>query len=250
MKYNQVDAIVDCPDKIQTLIREIKYSDKPLIIRNGLDCKSLQEWYLYLRDVIGLESDRRHFGFDESLVKSDWWEISYQQDKETSYAYSKTRQPLHNDNAWFADPAEMNFFCMVKQAKAGGEQTIYPVNRLVQDLRVDNPDLLHKLQTIVVCIRKGDTELEHNTTILTGNDVPRICWNYYRTDKTDSIIENLCEEFFKYLELKEKTDSVFRVKLNTGDCLAFNDSLLLHGRESFEVDVHKGRIICQSMWNI
>ena len=237
-------------EELNIQILELKNSDKPLVIKNGLEFKNLDGWHKYLKNEVGLIDDRRHFGFDETLVHSDWWEISYQEDKATSYAYSNTRQPLHNDNAWFSKPAEMNFFAMVKQANSGGEQTIYPVVRLINDLKEKDPVLLNKLKTVPVLIKKGDTEHGNHTTIIVDGEKPRIFWNYYRTEKTSDEINELCESFFKFLEQQEATDSVIRVRLNTGDCLAFNDSLVLHGREAFDVTVNKGRIICQSMWNI
>jgi len=250
MLINEVDFKHNSIEEINEKILEIKMSDKPLIIRNGLEFKDLDGWHYYLKNDLALKDDRRHFGFDESLVHADWWEISFQPEKATSYAYSNTRQPLHNDNAWFAKPAEMNFFAMVKQASTGGEQTVYPVARLIKDLEDKDPELLKKLKTELVLIKKGDTEHGNHTTIIVDGENPKIFWNYYRIERTSDEINEICESFFKFLEMQETTDSVFRVRLNTGDCLAFNDSLVLHGREAFNVTESKGRIICQSMWNI
>jgi hypothetical protein len=167
-----------------------------------------------------------------------------------SYAHSNTAQPFHSDNAWFQNGADINFFLMVKQAKEGGQQIFYPISRLLEDLNSKEPQLLHDLQNIQVCIKKGNTSLENNTTILRKKkDSFNIYWNYYRTQKSSPDIQRMCESFFQFLSHQEQTNSVIEVKCNSGDCFAFNDSLLLHGRKAFTATKSRDRILFQSMWN-
>ena len=140
---------------------------------------------------------------------------------------------------------------MKKQAITGGEQFIYPVSRLIEDLEKDSPLLLEDLKNIQITIQKGDTDLKNETTILKKKrERYHIFWNFYRTQKNDSTVNKMCNSFFNYLENKENSVSIERIRCNSGDCFAFNDSLLLHGRESFEAYKPFDRILLQSMWNI
>lgn len=184
------------------------------------------------------------------MAPADWWEISYQPDKAAAYAYSNTRQPLHTDNAWFADPAEINFFIMQKQAKSGGEQTIYLLSRLVEDLAVEQPALFSDLCNIPVIIKKGDNDYFNHTPIIVLGQEPRVFWNYYRTEKPTPEIQSMCDAFFQYLEKKESTSSVERLRCETGGCFSFNDLKMLHGRTAFTATIPFERVLLHSMWKL
>lgn len=273
--------IIDRHDEklIRQSIRSLSNSENVVIIKKGAQMLEKSEWISFIENGCGLKPDRRHFdpnwamhdaarnakqhglldaeaatanetSTEEQIRGADWWEISYQPDREIAYAFSKTPQPLHTDNAWFADPAEVNFFIMAKQAISGGAQTIYPLSRLIEDLSNDDPNLLDDLSTIPVVIRKGDNDFANHTTIIRRGERPQIFWNYYRTIKTEKAVADLCDQFFKYLGSKIGTASVDTVYLNTGDCLSFNDVHMLHGRQAFEASMPRERILLHSMWKI
>mgnify|MGYP003323470952 CR=1 FL=1 len=63
---------------------------------------------------------------------------NYDQRRDNVYTHCKTRQPLHSDSAWFSEPAEMVFLAVERQAKTGGETTIYTLERLLNDLEKDH----------------------------------------------------------------------------------------------------------------
>jgi hypothetical protein len=184
------------------------------------------------------------------MAPADWWEVSYQPDRAAAYAYSNTRQPLHTDNAWFADPAEINLFIMQKQAKSGGEQTIYPLSRLIEDLSVEEPALFSDLCNTAVTIKKGDNDYFNQTSIIVLGENPKVFWNYYRTEKPTPEIQSMCDAFFRYLEMKELTSSVERLRCETGDCFCFNDLKMLHGRTAFTAMMPFERVLLQSMWRL
>lgn len=241
--------------KDQSLLQEIKEqilslrsSEEPLMIRGGRKNLNPDQWKNFLLNDCGLKLDRRQYNFSEKLELTDWWEISYQPDKATSYAHSNTKQPFHTDNAWFADPAEINFFIMEKQAKAGGGQLVYKVSRLFEDLSSEDPQLFRDLSTVKVIIKKGDGTYFNETTILKSNPSLQVFWNFYRTEKSNPEIAKMCDAFFSYLGKKESSKSVELVKSETGDCFAFNDTKMLHARNSFEASLPYERILIQSMW--
>ena len=250
MKELYFETIAGSEQIIRDAVIDLESSEDVLMIRSGLNILDLQGWYKFLNSHPRLQEDRRHFNFDKDLSIADWWEISYQPEYASSYAYSKTRQPLHCDNAWFDDGAEINFFAMKRQAISGGEQVIYPVSRLLEDLSAIEPGLLNDLLMTQVKIKKGDSGYDHLTTILKDDDSTKCYWNFYRTEKKDPFVDKMCDRFFLFLNDQEATSSVYRLHCNTGDCMAFNDSLVLHGREAFEATKPLDRILFQSMWKI
>jgi len=237
--------------EVAETILSLASSDDALVIRNGRR-RSLTrpQWAQLLQERCHLTLDARQYNYDENLVLESWWEISNQPDKATSYAYSTTPQPFHNDNAWFADPAEINFFVMEKQAISGGEQLIYPVARLISDLQATDAALLSDLTSTQVTIRKGSDDFQNITPIITLDDGGRVYWNYYRTVKVEPFINELCERFFAFLKKQESSSSVYAVRCESGDSLAFNDQRLLHARNSFVAHQPRDRVLYQSMWRL
>lgn len=237
--------------EVTKAILALEHSDEALVVRQGLRRQiDRNTWFKLLKEQCHLTLDMRHYSFDEEIALDYWWEISNQPNKAKSYAYSTTPQPFHNDNAWFADPAEINVFFMEKQASSGGEQLIYPVSRLIEDLRGLSLALFDDLTTIPVTIRKGGDDYQNVTPIITLDDGGRVYWNYYRTVKTDPIVNDLCERFFVFLKKQENSNSVYSVRCESGDSLAFNDQRLLHARNSFVADQPRDRVLYQSMWRL
>ena len=216
-----------------------------LVLKNFIKNHSIKDLMDFLVMDLSYQNDMRQFDYNENAVLQDWFKISYNPKKSNVYTHSNTRQPLHTDNSWFSDPAELNFFYMEKQTKIGGENTYYPLNRLKEDLQKDNKSLLDDLMSIPVVISKGDGEYFNETTIIYNN---KIFWNFYRTKKTKKHIDTMCNYFFKYLEHKENSKSVEIYKSNEGDVFCFNDLTILHGRLAFTAKKKNERILYQSMW--
>lgn len=237
-------------EDIRESIYALRDAEEVLVFLGGATRYSQQKWLEILRGDCQLTADRRQYNYAEQLELTDWWEISYQPDKASSYAYSNTRQPLHNDNAWFSDPADINFFIMEKQAVSGGEQTIYPLSRLIEDLSNEQPALYRDLCQVPVIIKKGDGQYFNNTTVIVPGKNPQVFWNYYRTEKPTPDIQSMCDAFFQFLEQKEFSASVERRRSETGDCICFNDQRILHGRAAFVATKPYDRILLQSMWRL
>lgn len=263
------------PDSLREAIFALETSEDVLRIPGGAKTIDRDGWVKILTDM-GLILDRRHFdpnwaakyaekhvivagaaeavqvreNFDnrQEMKPQDWWEVSYQPGRDSAYSYSKTRQPLHTDNAWFADQAPIDFFIMQKQAVAGGEQVIYPVSRLIADLSSEEPALYDQILNTPVTIKKGEGDFFHHTTVIVPGANPRVYWNYYRTEKPTPEVKAMCEALFSFLEKKESTASVQRMRCETLDCFVFNDTKLLHGRGAFAAEKAFDRVLLQSMW--
>ncbi|WP_165831898.1 MULTISPECIES: TauD/TfdA family dioxygenase [Gammaproteobacteria] len=208
------------------------------------------QWYQFLTSLPFLKSDRRHFDVDSNLNERDWWRIEYDPNHDHTYAHSKTTQPFHTDNAWFANPPELNFFYLEKQAESGGHQLVYPIDRLLADLQKIEPELLNSLLNVEVTIQKGSELGGHRTPILKrmNEKTTKVYWNYYRIIRETQEIEDMCDAFFKFLDVQMHSKSVERLTSKTGDAFCFNDGLLLHARESFTAYQFGDRALLQSMW--
>ena len=226
----------------------------PIVMRGALaEDRSQHGWLEYLSSLPFLEIDTRQFdATTKDFFRSSWWEITNIVSKSKAYAHSTGPQPLHTDNAWFADPADINIFLMKKQAPHGGSQIVYPLNSLIEDLKSSEKYLYERLLTTKVLIKKGDTSYSNLTTILTkdkrGN--PLIHWNYNRVIRSSPEIEKLVEEFAEFLncQVSNKSSSIIEIYLNSGDGLIMNDGKNLHGRNSFTAFADNERVLLQSMW--
>ena len=249
-EFVEIDAAASQPEAIRDAILKAIDKGNVVVFRHACERMSLDEWSAFMARDCGFLHDRRHYNFSASLEIADWWEISYQPEKAISYAYSKTRQPLHNDNAWFSDPAEVNLFVMKKQAPAGGVNTFYPLLRLMDDLASAEPGLYHDLCHTEVTIKKGDGEHFNRTTIIVPGANPKVFWNFHRTEKPDATLKRLCDDFSSFLEKKESTPSVERMRCSSGDAFCFHDQKILHGRTAFEATEPFERVLYQSMWRL
>ena len=221
----------------------------PLVIKKALKTFNLDSFGQFLEKNMKYANDDRQFDLDNILERKKWFEVIYNEDKPGVYTHSKTRQPLHNDNAWFSDPAEMVFLAFEKQAINGGETTIYELDNILTDLEKEDKQLLNDLQKIQVVIRKDKSGYYFNkTSVIKGEDA--IYWNYYRIEKQDNTVKKMCDKFFNFLQSKESTNSVETFKCQTSDILCFNDTKLLHGRLAFYAENMGDRILHQSMWHI
>jgi hypothetical protein len=238
----------DSMDSIAEAIITLNDHWSPIVIRDECFVVDKEGWYKFLINTCKLFPDTRHFDFHSDLSISQWWEISNQPDKATSYAYSNTPQPLHTDNAWFSDPSEINFFYMARQAESGGEQTIYRLDRLIEDLSKEEKALFEELTTRVVTIQKGEGEYFNETPIINLSGDPKIFWNYYRTKKTNPEVEIMCKRFFNFLKTKENSKVIQILQCNNGDAFCLNDLKALHGRRKFSTKAPRDRILYQSMW--
>lgn len=236
-------------DSLTEIKKAIKHStlgSNALVIKNGLKIYKLNGWVSFLKNQMKFKNDDRQIVSEDNIERTVWWAIRYDKDRESVYTHSKTKQPLHNDNSWFSDPAEMVFLAFEKQALKGGQSTFYFLDRLIYDLEKEEKNLLDDLRHEEVIIRKDITGKYFNRTTIIKND--QIFWNYYRTIKDRPRIKQMCKKFFLFLEKKEKTKSVIKYRCNTNDILCFNDSKVLHGRLGFSALESGDRVLHQSMW--
>lgn len=143
-----------------------------------------------------------------------------------SFSHSDTRQPFHTDGAYESNSPQICYFFCKESALFGGSTIFIRSHELIDILRLYDSELLHQLKTTEVTFLKGNDFkkcliIDHNNNLN---------WNWYRCDQSLEI--NL--KFHKFLESKIFDGGLyFSVKLSPGEALFFNDSKVLHGRNSF-----------------
>jgi len=235
---------------IKTAIQSVIKHNKFIIFNNAYKYYNEKWWVQNLKATNLINVDVRHFDPSTSkLQDSFFWSIKYKKDIENVYAFSKNRQPLHTDNGWFNNPPKISFFIMKKQAETGGESTILPLDILLKKLRQKNLSLLEKLISYEITLSKN-SKVDLNKTSIINKEGNEIYWNYYRIDKKDANIKNLCEDFFEFLENMEIENEIDVIKFNENDCYMFNDTKFLHGRKSFGSSTIINRELLHSQWQI
>ena len=157
----------------------------------------------------------------------------------TLYKYfaSSTKQPLHTDYAFYREtdrPDWLMLFC-ITPSEFGGLTHLLSTKTLVAILEKYNPKLLDKLYININWSYTGsDGEFQHSKPLLKGMEMN---WNYWqiKEELNSSDVMNVRQEFRDFLKevIEEGNIYDFEKKWNTGDCIIFNDRLMLHGRDAF-----------------
>ena len=95
-----------------------------LVLKNFIKNHSIKDLMDFLVMDLSYQNDMRQFDYNENAVLQDWFKISYNPKKSNVYTHSNTRQPLHTDNSWFSDPAELNFFTWKNKQRSEGKHIL------------------------------------------------------------------------------------------------------------------------------
>jgi len=153
------------------------------------------------------------------------------------YFASNSRQPLHNDYAYYAKeeaPDWLMIYCMEPSA-LGGKTNILSTHTLKKIMQKYNRDLLNKLNVEVNWKYNGkDGDKIHKKPIL---EKENINWNYWQIKKefNNENVMSVRQDFFDFLENKVSAGNIYDFSKNwkTGDCIIFNDTCNLHSRDAF-----------------
>jgi hypothetical protein len=176
-----------------------------------------------------------------------WLEIRYDHDIPdlAAYRHSKNAQPLHTDESYITDPADIMFFYCVNKAEVGGATTFIDGPALVDHLRNYDPELYNDLITKEVCYKKADQMRKRPIITFDENGVPMFNYNYYCVSKDETDFnKQLNRRFFEYLEDQvAHSYMVTEVCLSPGESVAWWDEYVLHGRNAFKAEKTNDRFI-------
>ncbi|MEO6070615.1 MAG: TauD/TfdA family dioxygenase [Chitinophagaceae bacterium] len=176
-----------------------------------------------------------------------WLEIRYDHDIPdlAAYRHSKNAQPLHTDESYISDPADIMFFYCINKAEFGGATTFIDGPALVDHLKNYDPQLFEDLTKTEVCYAKATESRTKPIISFDKNGVPMFNYNYYCVSKEESEFnKKLNQRFFEYLEDQVSHSYMMQeVYLAPGEAVAWWDEYVLHGRNSFKAEKTNDRFI-------
>ncbi|MBD2766520.1 TauD/TfdA family dioxygenase [Hymenobacter sp. BT664] len=241
------------PSQLAGELRAALGSAKVVHLRGLAEWLPAPEWppfYEALTEATGhclhLDED---FAQGSARTGHKWIEVRYDADipDDAAYRFSKNAQPLHTDESYLSEPAEVMFMHCLVQAPNGGETTFVDADKLWQELQARNPALATRLLDHPVRFAKaGDSR--HQPIIAQTPAGWRLNWNYHCVDPNESA-ENqaLAQEFRQFLlDHITNTPAETAILLAPGEAVAWWDDQVLHGRRAFRATATNDRFLLKS----
>jgi alpha-ketoglutarate-dependent taurine dioxygenase len=176
-----------------------------------------------------------------------WLEIRYDHDIPdlAAYRHSKNAQPLHTDESYITDPADIMFFYCVNKAEHGGATTFIDGPALVSHLKNYDPVLFEDLTKNAVCYSKADQFRKKPIISFDEKGIPMFNYNYYCVSREETDFnKQLNSRFHEYLQDQvAHSYMITEVPLSPGESVAWWDEYVLHGRNSFSAEKTNDRFI-------
>lgn len=196
--------------------------------------------------VLHLDED-----FSQGSVRNGrkWIEVRYDPavPDGTAYRFGKNAQPLHTDESYLSEPAEVMFMHCLVQAPAGGETTFVDADVLWAHLQAEAPDLAARLLDEPVRFAKADDARTQPIIARTPAGL-RLNWNYHCVDPAETPAHHaLAQEFRQFLQQHiSGTAAELAVQLAPGEAVAWWDDQVLHGRRAFTATRTNDRFLLKS----
>lgn len=234
-------------------LREALGRAKVVHLRGLAQLKPQTEWAAFYDEVT--EATGRCLSLDEDYMQGSvrtghkWIEVRYDAaiPDDAAYRFSKNAQPLHTDESYLSDPADVMFMHCLVQAPAGGETTFVAADALLSRLRAQQPELCRQLLNRPMRFSKADDARTQPIIAQTPAGL-RLNWNFHCL-APDETAENqaLALAFRNYLlSAVEGTDIEAAILLGPGEAVAWWDEQVLHGRRAFQAHATNDRFLLKS----
>jgi len=190
-----------------------------------------------------------NFALGSVRTGEKWIEVRYDAaiPDDAAYRFSKNAQPLHTDESYLSEPADVMFMHCLVQAPAGGETTFVDADVLWQQLQAHAPALAAQLLDRPICFAKaGDSR-----TLPIIAQTPaglRLNWNYHCVDPAETAENHALAQEFRQFLLTHVTGTAAEVaiQLAPGEAVAWWDDHVLHGRRAFQAVATNDRFLLKS----
>lgn len=190
-----------------------------------------------------------NFALGSVRTGQKWIEVRYDAaiPDDAAYRFSKNAQPLHTDESYLSEPADVMFMHCLVQAPAGGETTFVDADVLWQQLQQHASTLAAQLLDRPVRFAKaGDSR-----TLPIIAQTPaglRLNWNYHCVDPTETAENHALTQEFREFLLTHITGTAaeMAIQLAPGEAVAWWDDQVLHGRRAFQAVATNDRFLLKS----
>ena len=196
---------------------------------------NLITFYTEIVDTIGEAVSVGEDNTTGDLTGERWTDVRYLKEKDYTFRHSNTRQPLHTDAAYTNQIFDVNFFFSLESAEVGGATVFIDGINIIDILQRFEPELFNDLISTDVIFQKGNETVKIKKPIELLNNGYELNWNNYRVSKDNSeSVRKLCIDYNNFLENRIVSAGLLKpVYLKVGEGLFFQDSQVLHGRNSF-----------------
>jgi len=234
-------------------LRQALGSAKVVHLRGLADSQPASAWAAFYDELTEAAGQCLHL--DEDFAQGSartgrkWIEVRYDADipDDAAYRFSKNAQPLHTDESYLSEPAEVMFMHCLVQAPAGGETTFVDADVLWQQLQTQAPNLARRLLNRPMRFAKaGDARTQ--PIIAETPAGLRLNWNYHCVDPAESPEAHaLAQEFRQFLlDHISGTAAEVALQLAPGEAVAWWDEQVLHGRRAFRATATNDRFLLKS----
>lgn len=183
-----------------------------------------------------------------------WMEIQYDHDipDMAAFRHSKNAQPLHTDESYRFTGGVRFFYC-VNVAEEGGETTFVDGPVLIDYLKNYDEEFLKELTTEKIKYSKADNSRTEKIIDISPEGEINFNFNYFCIDKNETEEhKKLNQRFHDFLQNQVANSYMMeKVLLLPGEGLAWHDSPVLHGRNSYKASKTNDRSIWKTgvKWN-
>jgi alpha-ketoglutarate-dependent taurine dioxygenase len=178
-----------------------------------------------------------------------WIEVRYDAaiPDDAAYRFSKNAQPLHTDESYLSEPAEVMLMHCLVQAPAGGETTFVDADALWPLLQQHAPALAARLLDRPVRFAKASDARTLPIIARTPAGL-RLNWNYHCVDPAETSENHaLAADFRQFLlDHISGTPAEIALQLAPGEAVAWWDDQVLHGRRAFQAVATGDRFLLKS----
>lgn len=190
-----------------------------------------------------------NFALGSVRTGEKWIEVRYDAaiPDDAAYRFSKNAQPLHTDESYLSEPADVMFMHCLVQAPAGGETTFVDADVLWQQLQTHAPALAEQLLDRPICFAKAG-DLRTLPIIAQTPAGLRLNWNYHCVDPAETAENHALARAFRQFLLTHINDTAAEVamQLAPGEAVAWWDDQVLHGRRAFQAVATNDRFLLKS----
>jgi hypothetical protein len=239
---NKIYNILDYPNIIEltnVIKKDFLDNCEFIVIKNNFllnEEKEIMKYYNQMNNLLGKIQLVDKSKYRDTDQDDFWVDIEYKVDSKNTEPWKSNDQlKLHTDNTLSNDDnfANITELVCIKASKYSGETVIISNNKLIELVKfldeINKTDLYnellktniyHKSIKKKICIKNENTyTFNFNITQISNSQL----------NNEENI--NICKDFSNLLENIMKSSLLNEIRLEKGDALLFNDTIVMHGRK-------------------